>query len=76
MLGIRYIQLPRVYLAEMLVGIHPWADMVKFARSGGETNSIAIRIARAASVKIILLYAVIMAGMTGISRRTLEIVKV
>lgn len=40
-----------VYLAEKLVELHPWADMVRFARSGGEANSIAIRIARAASGK-------------------------
>ena len=38
-----------VLLAEKLVEINPWADMVRFARSGGEANSIAIRIARAAS---------------------------
>lgn len=38
-----------VYLAERLVELHPWADMVRFARSGGEANAIAIRIARAAS---------------------------
>ena len=38
-----------VQLAEQLIKIHPWAKMVKFARSGGEANSIAIRIARAAS---------------------------
>lgn len=38
-----------VYLAEKLVDIHPWADMVRFARSGGEANAVAIRIARAAS---------------------------
>lgn len=38
-----------VYLAEKLVEIHPWADMVRLARSGGEANAIAIRIARAAS---------------------------
>lgn len=38
-----------VFLAEKLVELHPWADMVRFARSGGEANSIAIRIARAAS---------------------------
>jgi len=31
--------------------MHPWADMARFARSGGEANSIAIRIARAASGK-------------------------
>lgn len=40
-----------VYLAERLVELHPWADMVRFARSGGEANAIAIRIARAASGK-------------------------
>ena len=40
-----------VYLAEKLVELHPWADMVRFARSGGEANAIAIRIARAASSK-------------------------
>lgn len=38
-----------VYLAERLTEINPWADMVRFARSGGEANSIAIRIARAAA---------------------------
>lgn len=40
-----------VYLAEKLVELHPWADMVRLARSGGEANAIAIRIARAASGK-------------------------
>ncbi|KTD24311.1 putative aminotransferase class-III [Legionella lansingensis] len=40
-----------VYLAERLIELHPWADMVRFARSGGEANAIAIRIARAASGK-------------------------
>lgn len=38
-----------VFLAEKLVDLHPWASMARFARSGGEANSIAIRIARAAS---------------------------
>ena len=38
-----------VFLAERLVELHPWADMVRFARSGGEANAVAIRIARAAS---------------------------
>lgn len=37
-----------VYLAEKLLELHPWADMARFARSGGEANAIAIRIARAA----------------------------
>lgn len=36
-----------VYLAKKLISIHPWASKVKFARSGGEANAIAIRIARA-----------------------------
>jgi len=40
-----------VYLAEKLIELHPWADMARFARSGGEANAIAIRIARAASGK-------------------------
>tara|TARA_B100001057_G_scaffold500750_1_gene617566 strand:- start:5586 stop:6899 length:1314 start_codon:yes stop_codon:yes gene_type:complete len=38
-----------VYLAEELIKMHPWSDMVKFARTGGEANTIAIRIARAAT---------------------------
>lgn len=38
-----------VYLAERLVDLHPWAGMVRFARAGGEINSIAIRIARAST---------------------------
>ncbi len=40
-----------VLLAEKLVDINPWSHMVKFARSGGEANAIAIRIARGASGK-------------------------
>lgn len=36
-----------VTLAEKLVELHPWASMVRFARSGGEANAIATRIARA-----------------------------
>ena len=40
-----------VYLAEELINMNPWADMVRFARSGGEANAIAIRIARAATGK-------------------------
>jgi glutamate-1-semialdehyde 2,1-aminomutase len=38
-----------VYLAERLVELHPWADMARFARSGGEAVAIAVRIARAAT---------------------------
>src|SRR5665648_799341 len=38
-----------VELAELLCKIHPWADMVRYTRSGGEAVSLAIRIARAAT---------------------------
>ena len=38
-----------VWLAERLVALHPWAEMARFARTGGEANAIAIRIARAAT---------------------------
>lgn len=38
-----------VLLAERLVELHPWAEMARLARTGGEANTIAIRIARAAS---------------------------
>lgn len=38
-----------VYLAERLIELHPWSQIARFARSGGEANAIAIRIARAAS---------------------------
>lgn len=41
-----------VYLAERLVELHPWAQMARFARSGGEANAIAIRIARAATGRV------------------------
>ena len=40
-----------VYLAEKLIAMHPWSGGVRFARSGGEANSIAVRIARASSGK-------------------------
>jgi glutamate-1-semialdehyde 2,1-aminomutase len=40
-----------VYLAEKLCEMHPWAEMVKFTRSGGEAAAVALRIARAASGK-------------------------
>ena len=40
-----------VELAELLIELHPWADMARFSRSGGEACSIAVRIARAASGK-------------------------
>jgi glutamate-1-semialdehyde aminotransferase len=36
-----------VELAEQLRRLHPWADMARFARSGGESMAMAVRIARA-----------------------------
>lgn len=36
-----------VALAKKLIEIHPWADMARFSRTGGEACSVAIRIARA-----------------------------
>lgn len=38
-----------VELAEKLIGLHRWADMVRFARTGGEACAIAVRIGRVAS---------------------------
>ena len=40
-----------VQLAEKLIKIHPWAGQVRFARSGGEANAIAIRLARSFTKK-------------------------
>lgn len=40
-----------VELAQKLIELHPWGEMVRFARTGGEANAIAIRIARAYSKK-------------------------
>ena len=40
-----------VQLAEKLISLHPWSEMARFSRTGGEACSIAIRIARAASGK-------------------------
>ena len=40
-----------VELAELLLSLHPWAGMVRFARCGGEAMGVAVRIARAATGK-------------------------
>ncbi len=40
-----------VLLAQKLIKLHPWAKKCTFARSGGEANAIAIRIARAFNKK-------------------------
>jgi glutamate-1-semialdehyde 2,1-aminomutase len=36
-----------VELAELLIKLHPWAEMVRYARAGGEAMAMAVRIARA-----------------------------
>lgn len=36
-----------VELAELLCELHPWAEMVRYGRTGGEAMAIAVRIARA-----------------------------
>jgi glutamate-1-semialdehyde aminotransferase len=45
-----------VRLAELLLKLHPWAQMVRYARTGGEAMAIAVRIARAYSKKDIVLF--------------------
>ena len=65
-----------VKLAEKLIEINPWADMVRFARSGGEANAISIRIARAALEKMVLPFVVIMGGMIGIFQLIIIIPKI
>jgi len=40
-----------IQLCEKLLELHPWADMARLARTGGEASAVAVRIARAASGK-------------------------
>lgn len=44
-----------VEMAELLLELHPWADMVRYAKTGGEALSVAVRIARACTEKEIVL---------------------
>lgn len=53
-------------LADLLCELHPWADMVRSARTGGEIMSMAVRIARAATNRGRSLSAVTTVGVTGI----------
>ncbi len=46
-----------VELAELLLEIHPWADMVRYTRSGGEALAMAIRISRAATKRDLVLFS-------------------
>jgi len=45
-----------VELAELLCELHPWADEVRYARSGGESMAVAVRIARAKAQKDVVLF--------------------
>ena len=45
-----------VELAHKLCDLHPWADMARYARSGGEAQSIAVRIARTYTRKDVVLF--------------------
>ena len=45
-----------VELAERLCGLHPFADMVRFARSGGEAMAMAVRIARTATSRDVVAF--------------------
>ena len=40
-----------IELAEKLLQLHPWSEMVRFSKTGGEACAIAVRIARAATGK-------------------------
>jgi len=40
-----------VLLAKKLLSLHPWAGKVRFARTGGEANALAVRLARASTPK-------------------------
>ncbi len=45
-----------VELAKLLCEIHPWAEKVRYARTGGEAMAVAVRIARAKTKKDIILF--------------------
>jgi len=45
-----------VELAKLLCEIHPWAEIVRYARTGGEAMAIAVRIIRAATGKDKILF--------------------
>lgn len=45
-----------VELAEKLIELHPWAGMVRYAKTGGESVAIAVRIARAYTNRDLVLF--------------------
>jgi glutamate-1-semialdehyde 2,1-aminomutase len=45
-----------VTLAEKLLELHPWADNVRYARTGGEAMTVAVRIARSATGRDVIAF--------------------
>lgn len=45
-----------VELADVLLELNPWAEMVRYARTGGEAMAVAVRIARASSGKDVVAF--------------------
>ena len=45
-----------VELSKLLINLHPWSEMIRYSKSGGEACSIAIRIARAYTKKDLVLF--------------------
>lgn len=45
-----------VELAKLLLEQHPWADMVRYAKGGGDAMAVAVRIARAATKRDKILF--------------------
>ena len=45
-----------VELADLLCEIHPWAEQARFTRAGGETGTVAVRIARATTDRSVVAY--------------------
>ena len=64
-------------LSKNILSFNKWADMVRFARTGGEANAIAIRLARAScdQKNKILQFVVTTGGTTGIYPQILKIRK-
>lgn len=46
-----------VELAKLLIDLHPWAEMVRYSRGGGDAMAVSVRIARAATKKDIILFS-------------------
>jgi glutamate-1-semialdehyde 2,1-aminomutase len=45
-----------VELADLLCELHPWAEMVRYARTGGEAMAMAVRIARARTKRDVIAF--------------------